>query len=52
MTHRIVSGDLPIEPGPRVVETAEILAEIVHPGRCDFGHRGRGWVPWAGDGGD
>ena len=39
-------------PGPRVVETAEILAEILHPGRCDFGHRGRGWIPWAGDGGD
>ena len=39
-------------PGPRVVETAEILAEVLHPGRCDFGHRGRGWIPWADDGGD
>ena len=39
-------------PGPRVVETAEILAEILHPGRCEFGHRGRGWIPWAGDGVD
>lgn len=38
-------------PGPRVVETAEILAEILHPERCDFGHRGRGWIPWADDGG-
>ncbi len=30
-------------PGPRLVESAEILAEILHPGRFDFGHRGRGW---------
>jgi len=38
-------------PGPRVVESAEILADILHPGRCDFGHRGRGWVHWTGDAG-
>ena len=25
-------------PGPRLVETAEILAEILHPSICDFGH--------------
>lgn len=31
-------------PGPRVVESAEILAEIQHPGRFDFGHAGSGWV--------
>jgi iron complex transport system substrate-binding protein len=30
-------------PGPRLVESAEILAEILHPERFDFGHRGRGW---------
>ena len=36
-------------PGPRVVESAEILADILHPGRCDFGHRGRGWTRWTGD---
>ncbi len=36
-------------PGPRVVESAEILAEILHPERCDFGHRGRGWRRWTGD---
>ena len=30
-------------PGPRLVESAEILAEILHPGRFDFGHEGRGW---------
>lgn len=31
--------------GPRLVESAEILAEILHPGRFDFGHRGDGWIP-------
>ncbi|MDE0349460.1 MAG: cobalamin-binding protein, partial [Gammaproteobacteria bacterium] len=33
-------------PGPRVVESAEILAELLHPGAFDFGHRGTGWIPW------
>jgi len=31
-------------PGPRLVETAEILAEILHPGAFHFGHEGQGWV--------
>ena len=31
-------------PGPRLVESAETLAEILHPGHFDFGHRGRYWV--------
>jgi len=35
-------------PGPRLVESAEILAELLHPGRCRFGHEGTGWV-CAGD---
>jgi iron complex transport system substrate-binding protein len=30
-------------PGPRLVESAEILAEILHPGRFEFGHEGTGW---------
>lgn len=30
-------------PGPRVVESLEILAEILHPGLFEFGHEGRGW---------
>jgi iron complex transport system substrate-binding protein len=30
-------------PGPRVVESAEILAEIIHPEVFDFGHRGVAW---------
>ena len=32
-------------PGPRVVESAEILAEIFHPAEFNFGHRGAAWVP-------
>jgi len=36
-------------PGPRLVESAEILAEVLHPGVCDFGHRGKAFVPYAGD---
>jgi len=33
-------------PGPRLVESLEILAEILHPGAFAFGHQGRGWVSW------
>ena len=36
-------------PGPRVVESAEILSECLHPGYFDFGHRGTGWVLWRAD---
>jgi iron complex transport system substrate-binding protein len=27
-------------PGPRLVESAEILAEILHPGHSNYGHMG------------
>jgi iron complex transport system substrate-binding protein len=30
-------------PGPRLVESLEILAEIVHPKLFSFGHEGAGW---------
>lgn len=30
-------------PGPRLAESLEILAEIIHPAVFDFGHRGYGW---------
>jgi iron complex transport system substrate-binding protein len=30
-------------PGPRLVESLEILAEILHPEAFRFGHEGRGW---------
>ncbi|RMF85209.1 MAG: cobalamin-binding protein, partial [Nitrospinota bacterium] len=30
-------------PGPRLVESLEILAEILHPGQFPFGHEGKGW---------
>ena len=35
-------------PGPRVVESAEILTELLHPEVFDFGHRGSGWTEWIG----
>lgn len=31
-------------PGPRLVESAEILAEMFHPGLFDFGHAGSAWT--------
>lgn len=31
-------------PGPRLVESAEIVAEILHPDSFAFGHRGTGWI--------
>jgi iron complex transport system substrate-binding protein len=33
-------------PGPRLVESLEILAEILHPGELDFGHARRAWEPF------
>jgi iron complex transport system substrate-binding protein len=30
-------------PGPRIVESLEILAEILHPKRFNFGHQGKAW---------
>ena len=35
-------------PGPRLVESLEILAEILHPDAFHFGHEGRGWVRFNG----
>ncbi len=32
-------------PGPRLVDSLEILAEILHPDLFKFGHRGTGWEP-------
>ncbi len=34
-------------PGPRLVQSLEILAEIIHPEVFDFGHRDSGWIPAA-----
>jgi iron complex transport system substrate-binding protein len=33
-------------PGPRLVESLEILAELIHPEAFHFGHEGRGWVKY------
>jgi len=30
-------------PGPRLLESLEILCEIIHPEHFDFGHHGKGW---------
>lgn len=30
-------------PGPRVVESLEILAEVLHPEQFDYGHENSGW---------
>ena len=32
-------------PGPRLLESAEILAEMFHAGAMKFGHRGTNWEP-------
>jgi iron complex transport system substrate-binding protein len=34
-------------PGPRLVESLEILAEIIHPNVFHFGHEGSGWVRYS-----
>lgn len=31
-------------PGPRLTESLEILAEVLHPGLFHFGHEKRGWI--------
>jgi iron complex transport system substrate-binding protein len=33
-------------PGPRLAESLEMLAEMIHPELFDFGHRGSGWQPY------
>ncbi|TWR28359.1 cobalamin-binding protein [Mucilaginibacter achroorhodeus] len=34
-------------PGPRIVDSLEILAEIIHPKQFIFGNEGKGWVKFA-----
>ena len=31
-------------PGPRLVESLEILAEVIHPDQFNFGHQESGWI--------
>lgn len=33
-------------PGPRIVESLEILAELFHPDLFAFGHKRTGWIRW------
>ena len=35
-------------PGPRLVESLEIMAEILNPAVVDFGHRGAAYGHWPG----
>ena len=35
-------------PGPRLVESLEIMAEIAHPELFRFGHQGTAWRRWSG----
>jgi len=35
-------------PGPRLVESAEVIAEILHPDVCNFGRRGREFITHEG----
>ena len=30
-------------PGPRLIDSMEILAEIIHPQVCHFGYKGNAW---------
>jgi len=40
----VVDGNQYINrPGPRIVESLEILAELIHPSTFRFGHEGSGW---------
>jgi iron complex transport system substrate-binding protein len=34
-------------PGPRLADSLEILAEVLHPDVFRFGHAGTGWQPLA-----
>ncbi|WP_454801552.1 cobalamin-binding protein [Mucilaginibacter phyllosphaerae] len=34
-------------PGPRIVDSVEILAEIIHPKQFIFGYEGEGWIKFA-----
>ncbi|MBI2812342.1 MAG: cobalamin-binding protein [Candidatus Melainabacteria bacterium] len=34
-------------PGPRAVESLEIMAEILHPTEFNFGHEGTGWIKYS-----
>ena len=33
-------------PGPRLLDSLKILAEIIHPESFDFGYKEKGWIKW------
>ena len=34
-------------PGPRIVDSIEIMAEIIHPKLFSFGYEGNGWIKFS-----
>jgi iron complex transport system substrate-binding protein len=51
LNHRVYATDgnqFFNRPGPRLVESLEILAEIFHPGKLTFGHERIGWDRFRG----
>lgn len=43
-THIITDGNSYFNrPGPRLADSLEILAEIIHPEIFQYGYQGRGW---------
>jgi len=34
-------------PGPRIVDSIEILAEVIYPKQFIFGYEGRGWIKFS-----
>ena len=36
-------------PGPRLIESVEIFAEIIHPELFDFKHKKKGWISFFSD---
>lgn len=35
-------------PGPRLVESLEMMAEMIYPEHFDYGHKGTGWIVFPG----
>jgi iron complex transport system substrate-binding protein len=34
-------------PGPRLVESLEMMAEMIYPESFDYGHKGTGWIEFS-----
>jgi iron complex transport system substrate-binding protein len=47
-TYLIDGNQFMNRPGPRIVDSLEILAEIMHPELFSFAHEGKGWLRYSG----